>query len=386
MLLPYRLLAPVALVCATLAGCSSLDFMDNKVDYRSSASNRAPSLEVPPDLSTPTYDDRYQLKGKEGATTFSAYDRERGQVRPAQTGLLPAVGGGKVKVERAGTQRWLVVYSPPEQVWNQVREFWTASGFTIAFERPDTGIIETDWAENRAKIPEDGVRKLIGKVFDFAYSTDSRDKFRTRLERGMEPNTTEVYISHRGMQEIGNGQYASGPQGFIWQSVPPNPELEAEMLRRLELRLAGPAPTQVASAEKTTATPAFGALHAHIEKGPDTVGILKVDDAFDRAWRRVGLALDRVGFTVVDRDRSKGLYFVRYADPDVKEAKDKDKSWLSKLAFWRGEDPKTQSEQYRILVTERGSTSEVKVQDKEGNADKSAAGDRILNLLLAELK
>ena len=50
-------------------------------------------------------------------------------------------------------------------------------------------------------------------------------------------------------------------------------------------------------------------------KGEEGNGVLTLDEPFDRAWRRVGLALDRVGFTVEDRDRAKGLYYVRYVDP-----------------------------------------------------------------------
>jgi outer membrane protein assembly factor BamC len=376
------LFALIALVCVIgLGGCSSWNVLDNKVDYKSAANNRSPSLEVPPDLSTPAYDDRYQL-----SNTFSAYDRERAGSKTAQPGLLPAVDAGKIRMERSGTQRWLVVNAPPEAVWNQVRDFWVASGFTIAYERPDVGIMETDWAENRAKIPQDGVRKLVGKVFDFMYETSQRDKFRTRLERGVEPNTTEIFISHRGMQEVGQDKNGTGPTGFVWQPAPADPELEAEMLRRLELKIGGPQPTQVASAESTTGNQALAPIKARIEKGPDAVAILKVDDPFDRAWRRVGLALDRVGFTVVDRDRSKGLYYVRYADPDVAASKDKEKGFMDKLAFWRSDDPNSKLEQYRILVTDRGAASEVRVQDKEGKADKTVAADRILNLLLAQLK
>lgn len=393
MSLPYRSLAPVALaccalLCTALAGCSSLNPFANKIDYHSAADKRSPSLEVPPDLSTPIYDERYQLKDQPSSgTTYSAYDRERaGQPRGAQSGVLPVVGQDKVRIERAGNERWLVVKLPPEAVWNEVREFWLANGFTIGLERPDIGVMETDWAENRGRIPEDGVRKLLGKVIDFAYSTDERDKFRTRLERGAEPNTTEVYISHRGMQEVSaSGDNPNRHTGFVWQPRQPDPQLEAEMLHRLELRIAGPAPTQVAASEKARMAADTTLPHARIEKATD-VALLKVDDGFDRAWRRVGLALDRVGFTVVDRDRSKGLYYVRYADPDVNAAREKGKGWLSKLAFWRRDEESTKTEQYRILVTDRGAASEVRVQDKNGTLDKSGAADRILNLLLAQLK
>ena len=44
-----------------------------------------------------------------------------------------------------------------------------------------------------------------------------------------------------------------------------------------------------------------------------TQAALALDVGFSQAWRRTGLAIDRAGFTVEDRDRSRGLFFVRYA-------------------------------------------------------------------------
>jgi outer membrane protein assembly factor BamC len=384
MVLPYRFSAACVMLFAAVlvAGCGTTSMLDNKIDYRSV--NRAPSLDVPPDLTTPGYDERYQVKdGAPGSATFSAYDKERaGQPRLAQSGVLPAVD--KARIERAGSQRWLVAQGAPEKVWSTVREFWLQTGFTMAIERPDLGIMETDWAENRAKIPAEGIRKLVGTILDFAYSTNERDKYRTRLERGTEPNTTEIYVSHRGMEEVGGSASLTSP-GFVWQPRPPDPELEAEMLRRLQLVLGAPASTQVAAAGPVAGV-TLVSEKAKLDKAADGSSRLKVDDPFDRSWRRVGLALDRVGFTVVDRDRSNGLYFVRYADPDTGAIRKKEEGWLSKLAFWSKEDPNANLEQYRIVVVDRGATSEVSVQDKNGAVDRTPAADRILSLLLAQLK
>lgn len=238
--------------------------------------------------------------------------------------------------------------------------------------------METDWAENRAKIPDDIIRNTIGKLLDSLYSTGERDKFRTRFEAGGEPGTTDVFISHRGMEEV---YTSSAKDETRWQPRPPDPELEAEMLRRLMVRLGSEEKRAEASLANIKAEP-----RAKLAKADDGSGTLEVFERFDRTWRRVGLALDRVGFTVEDRDRSRGLYFVRYVDPEVDNRK-KDDGWMSKLAFWRSSDAATSSKvQYRIHVSDAGQQSVVKVLSSEGGTDKSDTAKKILGLLLQQLQ
>ena len=352
-----------------LAGCGSFNMPSSKVDYRTTGS--APSLEVPPDLTMPTLDDRF--RDRPGSATASGL---AAGAQPARSGVLPVVDSGRV--ERAGSQRWLVVQGTPEATWNVVREFWLAHGFTMALERPDLGIMETDWAENRALLPQNWFRRQLGKIIDIVYDTGERDRFRSRIERGTQPGTVEIFISHRGMMEVPT---TKDGLDFQWKMSTPNPELEAEMLRRLLLRLGTPeqlAQTAVATAPEVSA--------GKVDKRADGVPMLAFDDQFDRAWRRVGLALDRVGFTVVDRDRAKGVYFVRYVDADGSPTSKKDDSWLSKLAFWKSEDTSRFQEQYRIVVTEAAGKTQVLVQDKTGAPDKSSTAEKMLTLLLSQLK
>jgi outer membrane protein assembly factor BamC len=261
-------------------------------------------------------------------------------------------------------------------LWPAIREFWQDTGFLIDRELPDIGIMETDWAENRAKIPDSGLRKLLGKVLDQAYSYPERDKFRTRLEHGEEPGTTEIYVSHRGAYQVVIGQ--RDKEQVKWQMRPTDPELEAEMLSRLMRRL-GAKEEQVRVQQAPAAAP-----KAQLTKNGEVPDALMLADSFDRAWRRVGLALDRVGFTVEDRDRSKGLYYVRYLDPDI-DGKGKSASGWSRLAFWRSDTGK-KDEQYRISVANAEAGSEVTVQNAEGASAKSPTAGRILALLQGELK
>jgi len=368
------------LACAALSACSWFDAGGKKVDYKS-AGQTAP-LEVPPDLLRPGGDDRFRVPdvNPTGTATFSDYSRERGgKPRAGATGVLPEVAGARVV--REGSQRWLVVKGAPDQVWLTVKDFWQESGFIVNVEVPEAGILETDWAEKGARLKDIGVvRAFLSWALDQVFTTSERDKFRTRLERGAEPGTTEIYVSHRRMEEVLINSTTSDIPETRWQARPPDPDLEAEMLRRLMVRFGvddAQAKTQVASAKPA-------APRATLSKGDDGAGTLALNDQFDRAWRRVGLALDRVGFTVEDRDRSKGVYFVRYIDPQA-DSKDQG-GFLAKLKFWGDDKPKP-NEQFRIQVKDANAAGcQVNVLNKDGAREQSNTAGRILALLYEQLK
>ena len=375
---------PVVFVLLALAagGCSV--FEEKKIDYKSLGGARLPTLEVPPDLVVPASDNRYAVPdvNPAGSATFSAYDKARAD-KPKAAGeqaLLPRVD--RASIERAGTQRWLLVQAPAVEVWSVVKDFWQENGFIITLEQPDTGVLETDWAENRSKVPQEGIRKWIGKAMDNIYSTGERDKFRTRLESTAGSNATEIYVSHRGMVEVFEGTQGGSDQGqgrTMWQPRPSDPELEAEMLRRLMLRFGiEESRAKVLIAEKA-APP-----RVTLGKSSDGTASLTIPDAFDRAWRRVGLSLDRIGFAVEDRDRAGGIYYVRYADPDANTRKDK--SFLSKLAFWSGDDAKAKTLKYQVRLKAGGELTSVGVYMEDGKPANNETGSRILGLLHEQLK
>ncbi len=366
----------ISAVLALVGACSITDTLESKIDYKSAGT--LPPLEVPPDLTTPSRDNRYVVpeSGKSTAT-LSGYQAERkDQARLGNSAVLPQIE--QMRIERAGSERWLVVQEPPEKVWSLVKNFWQESGFLIKLEVPEAGVMETDWAENRAKIPEGFFRDFLGKILDTLYSTGERDKFRTRLERAADGKGTEIYISHRGMVEVYKEQTR---QETVWQPRPADPGLEAEFLRRLMVRLG-------ASDEKAKlAASVTPQERAELKKTSEGTELLQVNEPFDRAWRRVGLALDRVGFTVEDRDRQKGLYFVRYADPEAEMSKkDDEKGLLSKLFDWASKDSKVKPEQYRVEVKPTEETSQVHVLNKDGTAETSKTAQRILTLLHEQLK
>ncbi|MEP7328696.1 MAG: outer membrane protein assembly factor BamC [Betaproteobacteria bacterium] len=371
-----RRVAPLiiaALVPWMLIGCESLTGIapTKRIDYKSAATG--PALELPPDLTTPRYDDRYQVNTAAGQAAANANKGTR-------TEFLPTTPDAKLV--RAGAERWLVVKATPEQAWNTAREFWQESGFVLAIEQPNVGVMETDFAENRADIPTDLFRRTIGKYLDVFYTTYKQDKFRTRIERGAEPNTVEIFIAHRGMEQVPTGKIDnSSPAAFAWAVMPPNPALEAEMLTRMMMKFGTPEPAARAAVVQAAIAPD----KARLDKNADGSFKLTVDDQFDRAWRRVGLALDRIGFTVVDRDRSRGLYFVRYGDPDSLAAKKNNQGFLEKLQFWKT-DEKDKPDQYQIVVAEAAQSSVISVQDPGGAPDRTATSEKILGLLKEQLK
>jgi outer membrane protein assembly factor BamC len=368
-----------------LGACSSAsDWLEGKTEYKNVST--LPPLEVPPDLTSPTRDNRYQIPDSvtaQSSATLSRYEQERKEQKPAAPGgaspaVLPPVD--RMHVERAGSQRWLVVEDQaPDKLWPVVRDFWQENGFLIRVEAPELGVMETDWAESRAKVPQGGIRGLLGKALDQMYSTSERDKYRTRLDRGADGKSTEIYISHRGMVEVyttARDPQSSAPGDTRWQPREADPELEAEFLRRLMMRLGA----QEEKARTLTANAVPAQQRAEIRKGLNGEELLEVFEPFDRVWRRVGLALDRVGFTVEDRDRQKGIYFVRYADPES------DKDDRSLLAKWFTSDPKVKAQQYRVQITQGGTTSQVNVLNKDGATDSSKTAQRILALLHEQLK
>ena len=362
---PRARLGVVTLAAVLATGCSVLQ--EDKIDYKSARQGN--TLDVPPDLTQLSRDARYQVPGS--VVTASGY--QTAQPAVANGASDTAVSKvGDVRIERAGNLRWLVIDRPADKVWAPVKDFWQENGFVLTLSQENLGVMETDWAENRAKLPQDVIRSTLGKVFDSLYSTGERDKFRTRLERNA-AGGTEVYISHRGMIEV----YTDARKDqTVWQPRPADVELETEFLRRLMIKLGvdeaqakavvAAAPTQTTSRVTTV----------------NNLPVLQLEDDFDRAWRRVGLSLDRTGFTVEDRDRTQGMYFVRYVPLATTDG--------TKPGFFGrlfgSSEPQAKPAQYRIAVRSSGTTTTVSVLNAQGQPDGSADAQRIVQLLANDIK
>ncbi|HEU4846494.1 MAG TPA: outer membrane protein assembly factor BamC [Burkholderiaceae bacterium] len=369
----------VGALMASLTGCGMIGSVvgNDKVDYKSA--KKASTLDVPPDLTQLQKDNRYSLPdSSNGIATASGYNAQKGSgpVASVQAGTAVAPAAmNDIRVERAGNQRWLVVKQTPEQLWPQLKQFWEDAGFTLALDMPTAGIMETEWNENRAKIPQDFIRNTVGKVFDSLYSSGERDKFRTRLERNAD-GTTEIYVSHRGAQEVVTG---AQKESTMWTARPNDPGLEAQFLARMMTKLGS---TEDAQAKTAVASAIVQPQHATLV-GAGADRAVSVDEGFDRAWRRVGLALDRAGFTVEDRDRTQGTYFVRYVNQEAGETK----GFFSKLFSWGESESDKEAQRYRIAVKAgAGSDSLVTVLNNTGKPETGPVAEKILTLLHEQLK
>ena len=368
---PIRVTALAALL--SIAGCSTVDnaLSGDRLDYRSQAQKSAP-LEVPPDLTQLARDSRYQPQS--GVVSATTLQQQQAGAAATTAGASVAAPNalGELRIERQGNHRWLATNLPPEKLWPVLRSFWQELGFGLATDSLEVGVMETNWAENRAKLPQDFMRAAIGRIFDNVFSTPERDRFRTRVERTAAG--TEVFITHRGMVEV----YTNTQKEYtVWQPRPSDPELEAELLTRLMVRL-GAKPETARSV--VAAAPDLPARARTVTGG--AAATMEVEEAFDRAWRRVGLALDRRGFTVEDRDRAAGLYFVRYVDP--KTAGQDEPGFFSKL--FGGDKSASAVLRYRLSVKTAGSKTVVSVLNNQGEPDNGEAARQIVERLVDELK
>lgn len=365
--------AAVCIVACLASGCTAVQQVteDRKVDYRSEAAKTA-NLDVPPDLTQLNRDGRSSTQAA-GAVSASSQIAAPAVSPLAGSAVVAPAALGDFRIERQGQQRWLVTSRSPEQLWEPIKGFWLGSGFTLEVENAQAGVMETAWAENRAKLPDDVIRRTLGRVFENLYSTGERDRFRTRLERTASGGT-EIFISHRGLEEV----YTSATQErTAWQARASDPQLEAEFLTRLMIRLGA----AEQSARQAVAQAPDNPPEARVVAVSNAT-TLQLDEGFDRAWRRVGLALDRSGFTVEDRDRGAGLFFVRYIDPASTAVRD-DPSLLDRL---RGRNREPKIERYRVQIKAEGRTVLVSLQNAQGMAESGATAIRILGLIAADLR
>jgi outer membrane protein assembly factor BamC len=355
-------------VLVSLVSCSTLGSDGKRIDY-GAAATKVPTLEVPPDLTTPGGDERYRMPGDSGVVaTYSDYSK--GGSAQSSGAILPEIPG--VRLQRNAAQRWLLISDKPENVWPLVQEFWKDNGLSIKKEEPAAGVMETDWMENRAKIPganvqNDGEQQLGSKV----YSVGERDQYTTRLERSKDGVSTEVYITHRGMEEV----YSSDKKVSQWQARGNDSEKEAIMLQRLMVRF-GSSEARATDALKVTA--ASSAASAVAATGPviapepagtatlreiaDGNTVIVLNDAFDRSWRKVGLAIESAGLAVEDKDREKGVYYLRPIKLEY--------GWLDKMKFWKSKEDTTKH--YRVNVKDGGTSCVVSIVDQNGASSKTS--------------
>ncbi len=359
-------------VLVALVSCSTLGADGKRIDY-GAAISQVPLLEVPPDLTMPGGEERSKVQQGEGEAAANYSDYSKGGVQNrAAAAVLPEVQG--VHMERSFAQRWLVINERAENVWPVVRSFWQENGLNIKSEDQAAGVMETDWVENRAKFSQSGLENAKDETLNYGvYSVGERDQYVTRLERGKDGANTEVYITHHGMEEV----FSNDKRVSKWQARGNDPEKEAIMLQRLMVRFGSSEASAIKAMAANAAVPAASSVAAVIPatiSGSEPVGtaslreiadgntIIVVNDPFDRAWRKVGLAIESAGLAVEDKDREKGVYYLR---PIKIEA-----GWFDKLKFWKSNQDTTRH--YRVNVKDGGTSCEVTITDQSGASHKAS--------------
>jgi len=375
-----------------LGGCGSSSIIDDMLPDQTLAYKKqrevGQNLEVPPDLSKGSINDSLDVPAT-GSATLSEYAGERGRRREVAAGgeVLPDVRD--VQMRREGNSRWLEISAPASAVWPRVVSFWRSQGIVLVEQDPAVGVMKTDWLDNRAEIRQDFITRQIRKIAEGLYATSTRDQYRVRLEKGPKPDTTDVYLTHTAMKERILTNTVGEGSNIVWEPAPSDPGKEAEMLRRLmvylgvtEQRAAGATAGATAKGTPSAAEPSARPTTVRmVAEGGGSV--LVISDEFRRAWRQTGVALDRIGFAVEDRDMSSGTYYVRY-DPGSEGAQKKE-GFFSKMAFWRGKDIDP-VKKYQIKLVASGAETRLSVLNEAGQRDDTPAGKKILSLLQEQMR
>ncbi|EIC23213.1 outer membrane protein assembly factor BamC [Thiorhodovibrio frisius] len=352
---------------------------DQRLEYKHQR-EAGENLELPPDLTAASFDDALDIPPASGITTYSEYTgtRERRQRVAGSGEVLPSVAG--VEMERSGDKRWLQIDQSPQLVWPQVVAFWRQQGILLVEQEPSIGVMKTDWIENRAEVRRDIVTKMFRTVVDGLYSTSTRDQYRVRIDAGPRPGTTEVYLTHRAMEERLVRNTLGEEASTVWEPAPSDPGKEGAMLRRLMLSLG----VSEQQAQRMLAQQGSSAPTRSAQLVQSGGGALVIAEPYRQAWRQVGLALDRSGFAVEDRNRSEGVFYVRYDDPNRSQGKKKGLG--SRLAFWKNNNKDLGVEQYQVRLNEAQGQTRVTIHDSNGNPDTSPTAGRILSLLSEEMR
>jgi outer membrane protein assembly factor BamC len=379
---PIHILVAAMLVLG-LSACESMSvgnaLPDKKVDYKKSR-QASGNLEIPPDLSSDTIaEGGVDFGGSSPAvTTYSAYKSGKRQARS---------GGGRdvlpqnpnIEMRNDGDKHWLVIQGSPNAVWGKTIDFWQEMGIVLVEQDPTAGVMRTDWIENRADIKSDFVTNFVRRTLNSLYSSGTRDQFRVRLERGSS-GRTELYLTHSQMVEKLVGEWGSNEveaDRAVWTQGKPDHELEAIMLNKIMAYMGA---SDQRSRQVSSASSSSKPLSQLTTTGTPR---LQVYSDFPRTWRLVGIAMNRVGFTVEDRNRSNGAYYVRYNAPDTDQPKE---GMLSKMAFWKKDD-KDAAQRYVIQVQEVSSSeSSVTILNEDGSPADASTSGRMLSLIHGQLR
>ena len=352
-----------------VSACSVVDnFMDtkNRINYKNNHSVK--NLEFPPDLTAPEFDMAFALPADGVVNASSLGNATSGgyTIDGRKISVLPE--DTNIKVGGQGNVRWLDVAAPAEVLWPKIRDFWRSVGIAVKRDEPKIGIMETEWAENRAGLPMDWFRRSLGKMFQAAYDAGTRDRYHLRIEKP-DANTTRIFLTHKGAEKVVTNTVSG------WELRPANHELEAEMLNRLKAFLQGDVGAAKGSISTDKLNQTTSLVNLVTQEGQP---ILQINDNYKRAWVLTGIMLDRMGLVSEKRNQAAGIYEVKYQGDEADTTK---RGFFSRL-FGGQKTLLVKGRSYQVHVEDAGKLSVVRIMDEEGKPlDKKLA-----RLVLTRLK
>ena len=357
-------------VFIVLSGCSSTVKNEEYKGVYKETKTREYSLEVPPDLVTPDSSNALRIPSLTTAgSSFSEYSSldSTGNVLPAST--------AGVRFVRDGSVFWLEIKAKPDEVWNQVRNFFQDLGFTFTTESPVNGLLETAYLENRFDVPTGWFASMLGGLF----STGLMDRYRIRIERTDKDDVIRLFITHQGLKEQSYGSWSESDYSVKWVEREPDPELEAEMLQRF-LVFRGVSKARAKQIVSVGNTRERAKLVKNTQSGHYE---LEINEIFPRTWRRISIALDRMGLVVEDRNRSKGLYYIKTTEDFIK-GDTEEKGWFASLFSSSNEQLKIA--EFQLSVDDLEDKTVIKILNTDGQPDKSKTAYFILEKLKVHLR
>ncbi len=360
------------LLMLSLSGCA---WFGDKPEI--SPAKQREALEVPPDLARPAGDDLASVPPS-GAAAYSDYAAKTpaasagSTVQASTTGKTEVAASGNVRLERDGAQRWLVALDSSESMWVKARNYFLRNKISLTEDNPQGGVLETDWIDRPVKYTG-----TFSKLLSTFQSTDLRDKYRVRVEPGRIPGTAEVTVSHKAMAQMVTNNDGSSATQINWQPLPADPEMEADMLAKLLVHF-GLDELQAKGLIATT-----DGERAQLVKGE----LIIPREDLDSAWRRVGQMLDRAGVITEDRDRSAGIFYVRYVDSGQASKRQGLFGWLRSDSD-SSPDAKNEapSDRFQVRLKTTTAGTSVAVFNVKGEPDNSTAGEQLLGVLHQQLR
>jgi len=314
-----RIYIPIFLFSLFISGCFSeeqkqtikenrLALGEVKINYYSDKS--VTSLEIPPDLTTPSYQNSFRLS-EYANVDENTVNLTNKNINENEGEVLPEITD--IKVIKSGTRKWLLVEKDSETVWNLSKDFLKQSGFAIKKSNKKIGIMETDYLENKPVIPGQSlglIRSFFANTIDnVSYTLPSVDSYRLRVEP-VDKKNTQVYLTLSSMREVVQG--SGKTESTIWESKERDVGLETEMLYKLMVYLGS---DSAKAKERILSAKENRKVKVTVLEGINGYSKMVFNLNFIETWDNLAWAIDQLNLELEDRDIKEKSFYLRAANP-----------------------------------------------------------------------